>query len=129
VELGVNDDGEMEAPATGDVVGWYRTSARPGQPGNSVMSGHVDWGHKPAVFWSLRNLRKGDQIKVTGSDKVVHKYVVEWNQSFPRNTAPVERLVGPSADSILTLITCDGAYDQRLKQYSERRVVRARLVD
>ena len=30
VELGVSADGQMEAPPTPDVVGWYRMSARPG---------------------------------------------------------------------------------------------------
>jgi sortase A len=129
VELGVTKDGEMEAPPTPDVVGWYRMSARPGQPGNSVMSGHVDWGHNTAVFWSLRQLVQGDEIQVRGLDGNVHTYAVEWNQVFPWQTAPVDRLVGPTEDSVLTLITCDGIYDTRSREYSERRVVRARLVD
>jgi LPXTG-site transpeptidase (sortase) family protein len=129
VELGVTDDGEMEAPTTPDVVGWYRMSSRPGQPGNSVMSGHVDWGRTSAVFWGLRSLKKGDSIRMRDADGGSHMYAVEWNQSFPWKTAPVDRLVGPSADSVLTLITCEGEYDQRTRQYSERRVVRARLVN
>ena len=53
----------------------------------------------------------------------------EHSPPFPWQTAPVNRIVGPSAESLLTLITCEGVYDKRLQQYSERRVVRARLAD
>lgn len=127
VELGVGDDGVIEAPETPDVVGWYRPSARAGQPGNSVMSGHVDWGTRTAVFWDLRRLQPGDEILVSGADEVAHRYVVEWNEAFPAGGAPVERLVGGSTDTVLTLITCDGIYDHSAKDYSNRRAVRARL--
>ena len=127
VELGVSDSGEMDAPPTPDVVGWYRMSARPGQPGNSVMSGHVDWGRSTAVFWELRNLRPGDPIQVRGADGVTHTYTVQWNRTFVTADAPVDQIVGPTRDAVLTLITCDGAFDQRIRQYSERRVVRAQL--
>jgi sortase (surface protein transpeptidase) len=128
VELGVEDDGQMDAPADGDVVGWYRMSARAGQPGNSVMSGHIDWGHAPAVFWGLRALRPGDRITVRGGDDVTYVYAVEWNTSFPTGAVPVQQVVGGSFDTLLTLITCDGIYDGTERAYSERRVVRARLV-
>jgi LPXTG-site transpeptidase (sortase) family protein len=129
VDLGVGEDGQMEAPPTPDVVGWYRMSSRPGQPGNSVMSGHVDWGHATAVFWGLRNLRKGDEILVHGADGAVHTYAVAWNESYPAESAPTDRIIEPSKDSELTLITCDGVFDQRSEQYLERRVVRAQLID
>jgi hypothetical protein len=127
VDLGIGDDGQMEAPPTPDVVGWYRMSARAGQPGNTVMSGHVDWGTNTAVFWGLRNLHPGDRISVRGADGVSYVYTVEWNESFPTDAVPVERIVGGSYDSLLTLITCDGLYDRAHQAYLERRVVRARL--
>ncbi len=129
VDLGVSAEGEMEAPPNGDVIGWYRMSARPGQPGNSVLSGHVDWGKKAAVFWGLRNLKQGDSIEVRDANGNVHTYAVEWNQSFAWNSAPVDKIVGATSTSVLTLITCDGAFDSRQNQYLERRVVRARLID
>jgi LPXTG-site transpeptidase (sortase) family protein len=93
------------------------------------MSGHVDWSHNTAVFWGLKSLRPGDPIRVTGADGQVHTYAVEWNDVFPLQTAQIDRIVGPSKDSVLTLITCDGVYDTRQHMYSQRRVVRAQLVD
>jgi Protein of unknown function (DUF4012)/Sortase domain len=129
VDVGVLDDGEMEAPPNGDVIGWYRRSARPGQPGNSVMSGHVDWGKKAAVFWGLRNLVRGDQIQIRDAAGDLHTYTVEWNRTYRWNAAPVDDIVGPTENGVLTLITCDGIFDVRQNQYVERRVVRAQLID
>ena len=127
VELGVGRDGVMESPPTPDVVGWYRMSARAGQPGNLVMSGHVDWDHRAAVFWGLRGLGPGDRIDIRGTDGIVHTYAVEWNRVFGADSAPVAEMVGGSNDSLLTLITCDGVFDRSQRQYSDRRIVRARL--
>jgi LPXTG-site transpeptidase (sortase) family protein len=93
------------------------------------MSGHVDWGRSTAVFWGLRQLRTGDHIQIEAADGKVFTYAVEWNEVFAWQTAPIDEIVGPSKDSILTLITCDGVYDARQRMYSERRVVRARLLD
>ena len=129
VALGVEPTGEMEPPPTPDVVRWYRMSSRPGQPGNSVMSGHVDWGGRPAVFWGLRALRAGDPILVRGTDGVTHTYTVDWNETYTWQDAPLDRIVGPSEESLLTLITCDGVFDPASRRYSDRRVVRAHLVD
>jgi uncharacterized protein DUF4012/sortase family protein len=128
VEAGINDQNEMEVPPSAEDVAWYRMSARPGQPGNSVMSGHVDWARKPAVFWGLRGLHEGDPIEVRGADGIVHTYIVQWNQSLPVQTESLRAMVGPSRDSVLTLITCDGPFDPWLRQYLERRIVRAVLV-
>jgi hypothetical protein len=127
VDLGVGVDGAMEPPPTPDVVGWYRMSARAGQPGNSVFSGHVDWGTNTAVFWGLRDLSPDEPILLRGADGVQHRYVVEWNKVFARNDPSTSDIVGGTRTSILTLITCDGEYDRSSREYSDRRVVRAIL--
>ena len=93
------------------------------------MSGHVDWGHNAAVFWGLRNLRTGDPIQIRGADGSMHTYTVEWNRTFASKAAPVDQIVGPTRDAVLTLITCDGVFDPRARAYADRRVVRARLVE
>jgi Protein of unknown function (DUF4012)/Sortase domain len=129
VELGVEPDGTMEAPPTPDVVGWYRMSARAGQPGNSVFSGHVDWGQNTAVFWGLRDLEAQDPIVIRGADGVEHRYLVESNRVVDRNDPSATALVRGARDSVLTLITCDGTYDRSIRDYSGRRVVRAVLSD
>jgi LPXTG-site transpeptidase (sortase) family protein len=129
VDIGVQTDGTMEAPPTPDVVGWYRTSARAGDPGNLVLAGHVDWGTNTAVFWGLRDLSPSDPIIVRGADNVDHQYRVEWNRVFSRTDSSAIQYVAGSNDPILTLITCDGVYDRTLHDYSDRRIVRAILSD
>jgi LPXTG-site transpeptidase (sortase) family protein len=129
VDLGVQPDGSMDPPPSPDVVGWYRMSARPGQPGNSVLAGHVDWGQNTAVFWGLRRLVPADSIILQGADGAQHHYVVEWNRVFARTDVSATQLVAGSTAAILTLITCDGTYDRSAHDYSDRRIIRAVLKD
>src|SRR5690606_30274144 len=95
--LGVDDQGVMQAPTEGDVVGWYDSSARPGWPGNTVMAGHLDWRKRPAVFFRLRELQPGDQIEVEAADGTSYVYLVAESESFHVDNAPLFRLVGPTA--------------------------------
>jgi LPXTG-site transpeptidase (sortase) family protein len=127
VELGVEADGGLEAPATGDVVGWYRQSARPGQVGNLVGSGHVDWNKQPAVFWRLHELDPGDKLDLIDTGGVRHTYIVEWVRRFDASGAPLDDILGATARRWLTFITCAGHFDPITRDYTERLVVRARL--
>jgi sortase (surface protein transpeptidase) len=128
VPLGVDKDGLMEAPDGPDVVGWYRTSARAGQPGNSVMSAHIDWRDRLAVFANLGQLAPGDRVVVRGEDGRDYVYAVAWNRAYPKDRAPTRELLATTDDAVLTLISCDGVFDQRTRDYSHRRVVRAELL-
>jgi len=127
VGLGVEPDGTLESPTTGTVVGWYSESARPGQVGNMVVSGHVDWDRRPGVFWSLRQLRPGDQIEIAAEGGERYVYQVEWVTNFSPKDAPLKEILGPTTQRWLTLITCGGVFDQRTRDYSERVVARAKL--
>jgi sortase (surface protein transpeptidase) len=128
-ELGISPAGVMEDPADGKAVGWYRTSARPGQPGNAVMSGHLDWDRGLAVFGRLADLQVGQVIQVRGSDGQLFTYAVEWNRSYLTKDVPLRTVLGPSGeDELLTLITCDGVFDRLTGDYLSRRFVRARLM-
>lgn len=127
-ELGVQPDGVLEAPKTGRVAGWYRDTARPGQVGNMVVSGHLDWDKQAAIFWRLRELRPGDVVQVTAQDGVRYRYAVDWTRSFDPLNAPLREILGPTPQRWLTLITCGGTFNQITRQYTERLVVRARLV-
>jgi LPXTG-site transpeptidase (sortase) family protein len=127
VSLGVEPDGTLEAPKTGDVVGWYLQSARPGQAGNFVASGHLDWNRQPAVFWQLRSLQPGDQIQVVAADGQRYTYSVEWIRSVSAQTTDLDTILGPTTQRLLTLITCGGAFDSITRDYADRVIVRARL--
>jgi LPXTG-site transpeptidase (sortase) family protein len=129
VDIGLDGSGGMEPPPTPDVVGWYRMTARAGEPGNTVLSGHVDWGKNAAVFWGLRDLQPADLIVLRGADGLQHQYRVEWNRVFANDDAAALSYLKGTQDSLLTLITCDGIYDRAKRDYSERRIVQAILSD
>jgi LPXTG-site transpeptidase (sortase) family protein len=119
----------MDVPDNGDGVGWFEASARPRFAGNFVAAAHVDWAKRPAVFWSLHELRPGDQVVVTDATGRAHTYAVEWNRAVRPQDTPIQDLVGPSYDKLLTLITCTGNFNQITRDYSHRQIVRARLVE
>jgi sortase (surface protein transpeptidase) len=127
--LGVQLDGVLEAPSRGDQVGWYGVSARPGQVGNMVMSGHLDLHKRPAIFWRLHELRAGDQIEVLGEDGARHAYQVSWARDVDATSAPLDDILGPTTERWLTLITCGGPFDPHTGEYRSRTIVRAKLAE
>ena len=129
IEASEVEHGALRAPSGPWVVAWYRETARPGETGNVVMGGHVDyWGVGPAVFYGLGGLTRGAEIVVTDAVGTAYVYAVDWVKTFPAAELTPEQLrtiVGPTSSPSLTLITCGGAFDDALGQYLSRLVVRA----
>lgn len=124
-------NGVMANPTGPWVVSWYRQTSELGEGGNVVMAGHVDyWGVGPSVFYHLRDVQKGDRIVVTGADKSVFTYAVDWYEIFSMTDltgGKIQELVGPASGSVLTLITCGGEFDYANGEYLSRGVVRSTL--
>src|SRR6202040_2026103 len=91
-------------------VAWYDLGPAPGQPGNALINGHVNWWTGDAVFTRLNQVRVGDEITVGGAEggtvrfKVTAKTVVDAN-------ARIASLFEPSSVATLTLITCTGVWN------------------
>lgn len=90
-------------------AGWHVTSALPGQPGNTVISGHHNI--KGEVFRYLADIEAGAEVDVyVGS--TVYRYYVEQKMIVKEKGEPLEvrqqnaRWIGPTDDVRLTLITC-----------------------
>lgn len=78
-------------------VGHYSRSVLPGEPDNSVLSGHRD-----TVFRRLGELKKGDQLQVkTNNGTFVYKIEKMWI-----TTAEDRSVIVPHSTPILTLTTC-----------------------
>lgn len=126
-------DGVMENPTGPWVVSWYKQTAELGEAGNVVMAGHVDyWDVGPAVFFNLKDLAEGDEIRVTGEDGSDYAYAVEWLETFDvadLTSETIADIVGPTPEQSLTLITCGGEFDYATGEYLSRMVVRAQLID
>ncbi|GAB4454249.1 MAG: hypothetical protein Kow0031_36340 [Anaerolineae bacterium] len=90
-------------------VGWHKTSAPLGQPGNTVMAGHHNVNGE--VFRDLVNVEIGDKITVYGGDKA-YEYVVDFKTIVKEKGEPVDvrqrnaEWIAPTNDERLTLVTC-----------------------
>lgn len=126
VTLSVGGDGMMPSPSRPMEVASYTFSALPGQVGNVVLAGHVDFaGFGPAVFYRLRDLHEGDEFVLALSDGSTFQYRVSWVAVYSEETAPVTEIVGPTSTETATLITCTGTFDRAAHAYDQRLVVRA----
>ncbi|MGE0228743.1 MAG: class F sortase [Dehalococcoidia bacterium] len=129
VLLPLRADGTMPAPAGPLEVGSYTFAAKPGEAGNVVLAGHVDFAnYGAAVFYRLRELRDGDEVVVTAGDGATYTYRVSSVVAYEEATAPVMDILGPTSEEVVTLITCAGTFDPQVHAYDQRLVVRAERV-
>lgn len=126
VVKGLDGARRMVAPDSPEEVAWYDFTALPGQGSNIVLAGHVDFvGVGPAVFWDLWRLRVGDVVELELADGRVARYRVAGLETVEEARAPVERIVGPTPEERLTLITCAGNYNPATGRYDQRLIVTA----
>jgi sortase (surface protein transpeptidase) len=59
---GLTEDGDMAVPNDIISTGWFERGYMPGEPGNSVIAGHVDGKNGPAVFYDIGKLKNGDEV-------------------------------------------------------------------
>lgn len=90
-------------------VGWHRTSAGLGRPGNTVLNGHNNV--HGAVFRDLGELDYGAEI-VLYHDQQAHRYQVAHRELLEDNHQPLSvrldnaKWMLPTADERVTLISC-----------------------
>ena len=90
-------------------VGWHKTSAHLGQPGNTVMAGHHNV--KGEVFRDLVNAEVGDKVTAYSGDKKF-EYVIELKTIVKEKGEPLEvrqrnaQWIAPTNDERLTFVTC-----------------------
>lgn len=116
-------DDTLGAPKDPDLAGWYSDGPVPGAVGPAVIAGHVDSTTGPAVFARLTELRRGDHVTVKLSDGRTVGFTVDRLVTAPKEKFPTDAVYGPTPDSQLRLITCDGPYDQRARSYVDNTVV------
>lgn len=127
--VGLTPEGDMDIPKDPWKVGWYMLGARPGEPGNAVMAGHLDSLTGKAVFWDLKKLQPGDEMTVTDDTGEEHTFVVMESEIFDYKTAPLEEIFGKSDEKRLNLITCEGTWNTRENRYSQRLTVFAEKIE
>ncbi|WP_406010321.1 class F sortase [Streptomyces sp. NBC_00637] len=130
VDLAIGADGRLQPPPANDVnlVGWHAKGASPGETGTAIIAGHVDTKTSPAVFAGLSELAKGDGFQVLRADGGKASFRVDSVETFDKSDFPSERVYSDTAEAQVRLITCAGAYDRQVKDYTDNLVVFAHLV-
>jgi sortase family protein len=129
VRLGLNADGTMEVPRDYGLAGWFTGGAMPGQDGPAVISGHVDSKSGPAVFYRLRDLRRGDRIRVQRAAGDWLAFEVTGSARYAKAAFPTDAVFGPVTGPVLRVITCGGDFDRASGHYLDNVVVTARPAD
>ncbi|GEM_PF-1734423 len=130
--LGLDAEGAMAAPEGPFEVGWYYPGARPGERGNVLLDGHVDWTNREtgvpfgAVFWRLRELRHGNEIYISAGGRT-YTYVVEKTVTLAWNDPSGVNYLQATDTPTATIITCGGVFDRAAHNYSHRIIAVARL--
>jgi sortase (surface protein transpeptidase) len=124
---GLDAGRNMLTPRDFHDVAWYNLGPRPGQPGNALINGHVDWWTGSAVFGRLSRIRAGDLVIVVRADGSRLTFKVVGRQTVAAN-ARVASLFTPRRLATLTLITCSGAWDPQILSATQRLLVSAVLV-
>lgn len=129
--VGLTANGTLQVPplyARPSKAAWYDGSPAPGQPGTSVIEGHVDNYQGPAVFFRLGALRPGDTADVTLTDGTVAVFRVTGVREYPKTGFPSISVYQDTTYPSLRLITCGGSFDNATHAYLSNVVVYATLV-
>lgn len=108
--IGLNSDGTLAVPQPGphlNEAAWFKNSPTPGQPGVSIIEGHVDSVEGISVFWRLGDIRPGDRIIVDRQDGSQLLFTVNAVRDYQKSSFPTMEVYGGDlSQPDLRLITC-----------------------
>ncbi|MGS2643333.1 class F sortase [Streptosporangium sp. LJ11] len=127
--LSVDSKREIQTPPLSrpNQAGWYKHGPIPGQQGPSVVLGHVNTKKGAAVFSRLKEVKRGDKIKVSRSDGSLAEFTVDGVEQVSKAAFPSKRVYGNTGEATLRLITCGGVYNSRTGHYTDNIIVYATL--
>lgn len=127
IELGLEADGNLEAPRDYGNAGWYTGGPRPGELGPAVVAAHVDSNSGPAPFYRLREVQPGTTIFVDYDDGSTVTFNARRTEQHPKGDFPSEEVYGNTAGAELRLITCGGSFNHSTGHYRDNVIVFAEL--
>jgi sortase (surface protein transpeptidase) len=132
--VGLNPDGTIQVPPLNNPpltneAAWYKYSPTPGQPGPSIIEGHVDsLTAGPSVFFRLGALKPGDLVSITLADRQVAVFTITGVRLYPKDRFPTGTVYGNTDYAALRLITCGGSFDAQSRHYTANIVAFASFV-
>lgn len=126
--VGEDASGRMDVPKDVNNVAWWQHGAKPGEMGSAVFAGHYDTRTgQPAVFYSLKSLVAGDEIKIMVAGGEEYSYIVTDLKIYEDKSFPLNYVFTRSDKARLNLITCEGIFDRSNNMYDKRLVVFSEL--
>ena len=130
LQVGVTSSGALGTPNNVYDTAWYTGSAKPGQPGATLIDGHVSSWTTNGVFYGLKTLVPGDTIQIVRGNGTVLNYQVVKTQVYPSNNVDMQAAITPitPGKSGLNLITCTGQVKPGTSEFNQRVIVFASQV-
>lgn len=122
--VGISKNKQMAVPSNVHMAGWYTGSVKPGEPGLSIIDGHVSGRYEKGAFANLSKLKVGDVFSVIYGDK--HTVTFKVNSVKTLTLADAASALYQRDATVgrqLNLITCGGRYDSSKKTYDSRVLV------
>jgi len=128
-KVGVDKNNQIVAPGNIHMAGWYTGSPKPGEPGLSIIDGHVNGVYAKAVFHDLIRLKPDDTFTVSYGDNSVRSFRVVKVDSVPVDQA-TKALFNrdQTIKNQLNVITCGGKFIKSSNSYEKRVIVMAEAV-
>ncbi|MFI5271197.1 MAG: class F sortase [Candidatus Saccharimonadales bacterium] len=130
LQVGITTSGAINTPNNIYDTAWYTGSAKPGQPGATIIDGHISGWTTRGVFYALKNLSPGDSIQIVKGDGTLINYKVVRSQIYGSNNVDMQSAIKPvtPGKSGLNLISCTGSVLKGTSQYNQRIIVYAEQI-
>lgn len=125
--VGVEPDGSMSLPETGDRAGWYQFGpSASSEKGAVVVAAHVDTRATGiGEFAKLVDIQPGAQIALVDSAGATFTYTVSTTERIAKAEVPLDRVFDRAGDRRLVLVTCGGKFDRETGHYVDNVIVTA----
>jgi sortase (surface protein transpeptidase) len=130
MQVGATNSGALGTPSNVYDTAWYTGSAKPGQPGATLIDGHVSSWTTHGVFYGIKILVGGDIIQIIRGDGTVLQYQVVKTQVYSSDNVDMRAAIMPitAGKPGLNLITCTGKVKSGTSQFNQRVVVFAQQI-
>ncbi|WP_019481842.1 class F sortase [Arthrobacter sp. TB 23] len=126
IDVGIEEDNEMEIPESFYEAGWYRYGPAPGSAaGNAVLAAHIDIGTEVMPFTQLKNVPVGTLITVGRENAEPVQYEVTGVRHEPKATLNTSEIFQRDGEHQLVIITCGGDWLVDKDDYQDNVVLTA----
>src|ERR1700750_3334042 len=131
MDRGKTAEGTLQVPPLTNrkQAGWYDKSPTPGSLGPAVILGPINGDGQPGIFYKLKDVKAGDQVRVARQDGQTAVFTVSHIDTVPKAAFPSDQVYGDPPDSELRLITCGGVFDPAARSYEANVIVYANLAE